>query len=151
MSFFYPSIIETVFDFLFKQINSLAPVESLDKFRELRKNLLYWIYVIQFTFLGMVTLIAFFLSHRIAGPVYKLQISLEAAKTKALSRVFFRTHDHFKEVAETFNELMKAQDLRAEKAQAHLTEALAKTQDPVIKEALEKANQVMETFRIPRG
>lgn len=151
MSFFYPSIISTIFDTLFRQINSLAPPESLDKFRALRSNIQFWLWAIQFTFVGMVALISFFLSHRIAGPVYKLTKSMDEAKTKAVSRIFFRTHDHFKEAADQFNELMKAQDLRAEKAQAHLLDAMNKASQPEVKDALDKANQILETFRLPKS
>jgi hypothetical protein len=58
--------------------------------------------------LSLVFMGAFYLSHRVAGPMLRLRTSLDAmAKEGRLREIRFRQGDYFTEVAESFNELVK--------------------------------------------
>jgi methyl-accepting chemotaxis protein len=71
-------------------------------------------------FLLLFILCAFFLaifhSHRIAGPLYKLRISMVAMQQGVLDRhIQFRTKDNFQELAEGFNAMTDAIFIRRRK------------------------------------
>ncbi len=54
-------------------------------------------------------ILAIFHSHRIAGPLYKLRMSMVAMQQGILDRhIFFRTQDNFPELADGFNSMTDA-------------------------------------------
>jgi nitrogen fixation/metabolism regulation signal transduction histidine kinase len=58
-------------------------------------------------------ILALFHSHRIAGPLYKLRMSMVAMQQGILDRhIFFRTKDNFPELADGFNAMTDAIFLR---------------------------------------
>jgi methyl-accepting chemotaxis protein len=74
--------------------------------RDLFRNL----YLLESAFVLVVFFLSVFLSHRIAGPIFKLdQYLREAAKTGHLKPMLkFRSGDHFLELAESYNEMVAA-------------------------------------------
>ena len=101
--------------FFFRRFNFAA--ESLN----LTKDHMVFVYLNQQEFylrmiflstclVGLVVVFvgALYLSHRIAGPMFRLRKALDAMAAKGeLQAVHFRKGDYFTEVAESFNKLVK--------------------------------------------
>ncbi len=81
---------------------------SLVALQEVRKQMMWLLILLQGLFLAITFIISVFLSHRIAGPIYKLRKHIEMAKRGIFEVVRFREKDHFKELAEDFNDLSAA-------------------------------------------
>jgi hypothetical protein len=78
--------------------------EKAGFYTESRNNLLAILGVIQLVFLGFLFIFTIFLSHKIAGPMYKLTSHLEGIrKGGEVKPVFFRSGDYFHEVADEVN------------------------------------------------
>ena len=74
----------------------------------------------------MVGLITIFLSHRIAGPLYRFQKSLvEMAQKNLTVRIHLRKHDEAKFIAESFNQALGELDQSLSK----IKRAVCETQD----------------------
>jgi hypothetical protein len=70
-----------------------------------RSGLIMILTLWQVGFTALVFIICIFFSHKIAGPMYKLQKFLRAKRNGDDSgRLFFRKGDYFQEVADDFNE-----------------------------------------------
>lgn len=68
-------------------------------------DLILFLSLWQLGFIGLVFIVCIFISHKIAGPLYKLRKYLQAIKTdNSLGRLFFRKGDYFPELADDFNE-----------------------------------------------
>jgi sensor histidine kinase YesM len=63
---------------------------------------------IQFAFIGVIFVLSVFLSHKIAGPLYKLQNYLRDIREGGeIRNLFFRDGDNFHEIAEEVNLVME--------------------------------------------
>ncbi|MCP4913715.1 MAG: hypothetical protein GY909_11420 [Oligoflexia bacterium] len=72
---------------------------------ESRKNLIIMLSIWQLGFTLLVFILCIFLSHKIAGPMYKLQKFLHDVQDNGFNgRLFFRKGDYFQEVAEDIND-----------------------------------------------
>jgi len=82
------------------------PGHSAGEMVEIRGKIVWLLGSLQLVFLSVTFLISIFISHRIAGPIFKLcqwfEASIQGGKIK--KDLFFRKHDYFKEVAESYNE-----------------------------------------------
>ena len=59
---------------------------------------------LQFVFVGLVFIISMFQSHKIAGPLYKLNKTLlDVSMGHKIRPVTFRSGDHFPELADSYN------------------------------------------------
>lgn len=92
----YPFII---YD-LFEKIIQLQPEKASDLLST-RNDLLMVLGVIEVTILGFIFIFAIFISHKIAGPMYKLTAHLSKIREGGeITPVFFRAGDYFQEVAD---------------------------------------------------
>jgi hypothetical protein len=75
-----------------------------------KQDLMRNLYLFESSFILVVFALSVFLSHRVAGPLYKLdQYFREAARTGRLKGgLRFRSGDHFTEVAESYNAMVAA-------------------------------------------
>ena len=81
--------------------------QSIAALHQTRGELVWLLILLQVLFLGITLLISIFVSHRIAGPLYKLNRYLKEAATGNLQGdLQFRKSDHFKELAESYNEMV---------------------------------------------
>lgn len=95
----YPFVI---FD-LFERIIQLQPDKAADV-AGARNDLLVVLAVVEAVILGFLFIFSIFVSHKIAGPMYKLKNHLRALREGAeLKPLFFRNGDYFKDVAEEVN------------------------------------------------
>lgn len=99
-----------------------------------------WLMIfLQILFLCVTFLISIFMSHRIAGPIYKLSMFLsEAAKGNFKGELQFRKRDHFQDLAQSYNHVLhKIRDNMSENvsqvnaASSELEKILNQTSGPV--------------------
>lgn len=106
LSLIYPALISSLFDFFLKYAAMDPNGPTMSALTRTRSELLTIVILLQLVFLLVTVLISLFLSHRIAGPIYKLKMFLTKAKEGDLrSRLQFRKADHFMEVAGLYNEM----------------------------------------------
>ena len=107
MSLLYPWIIQSVFDQFLRYV-SLDPMgPELSKIQEARHEMLNGLIAIELGFLVVTFGVSIFLSHRIAGPLYKLTRFLtDQGPGKLVRRISFRKADHFQEIASAYNEML---------------------------------------------
>ncbi len=79
------------------------------QFMEQQKKIMHWIYA--FAALAsfiVLSLSGLLLSHRVAGPIYRLQQHMKTVtQKKSLRNVTFRKKDYFQELAGTYNEQLE--------------------------------------------
>jgi methyl-accepting chemotaxis protein len=108
-------------------------------------------------YLVIVVIVSMVISHRMAGPLFKFEKSAGTVAGGDLThRVFLRKGDHLVELQDEFNKMMvsihsKVKDdrLAAQHAASKLRELAAKTQDPALRDELEKTAE--EISKITAG
>ncbi|MCT4642397.1 MAG: hypothetical protein N4A33_08880 [Bacteriovoracaceae bacterium] len=99
---FYPV---TIFD-LFEGVSKLVP-DKADTLLKSRNDLMIVLILLQTGVLGVVFVTSIFVSHKIAGPMYKLIKSFRQMKDDGeLNEVYFRKGDYFQEVVVELNQLI---------------------------------------------
>ena len=97
----------SIFDFT----NTLMTNPNLNlplDFEDARNKLLIALLGVQAFILGGVFLFCIFMSHKVAGPMYKLQNHLMQIRSGGeVKPVFFRDNDNFHEVADEVNEVLE--------------------------------------------
>jgi HAMP domain-containing protein len=107
LCFVYPLIVSNIFDYFFRYITrdpNGPPVDGLLKMREqvLLLLVLSEVFVVIITFL-----ISVFMSHRIAGPLYKLRQAFHTlGEGRWRGELRFREKDYFSELADDFNRMV---------------------------------------------
>jgi len=92
---------------LYGKIIDLQPNKTAE-FEASRQGLLVLLSVIQFAFLGIIFVVSIFMSHKIAGPMYKLQNYLQGIRDGGdIKGLFFRNGDNFPEIADEVNQVME--------------------------------------------
>lgn len=133
---------------LYEKIIAMQPQNAME-LESNRSYLLMLLASMEFAFLGIVFVICIFLSHKIAGPMYKLQNHLKNLReTGDVHPVFFRNGDNFHEIADEVNHLVEHLSAQREDDFAYLEEvasyinnlALVVPEDkkPIIKEILSR-------------
>lgn len=148
LSLVYPLLIHQLFEKFLRyaaQDPMGPPLEALHKTRE---DIVWLLVILQGLFLLIVFLMSIFMSHRIAGPLFKLRSFLESARQGEFSRALnFRKTDYFQELAHGYNSMMdkfryvlKRSAGSASIAETHVRKALehAPANGP-LREELEKA------------
>lgn len=98
----YPFIVVDLFD----KIIQLQP-EKAAYYTAARNELLGVLGVIELTILGFLFIFAIFLSHKIAGPMFKLSSHLSKIRNGGeIKPVSFRSGDYFQEVADEVNQTL---------------------------------------------
>jgi len=126
LSFVYPVLLSALMDAFIRyaEHDPMGPELSfLLRTRREAMLLLVWFEVLM---LAITLLISFFMSHRIAGPLYKLRLFFERTANGDFSQELrFREKDHFKDLAEDYNKMtakLKARQTRIDDA---ITTAIA--------------------------
>lgn len=114
LSMIYPIIIYNIFEYFLKIASSPTHVTlTVEKVRAVENQVLFLLGILQMLFLGITFMLSIFLSHRIAGPLYKLRRSMEeVAKGNFDLRINFRKNDHFIEMQDTFNDMIQHLSIR---------------------------------------
>jgi len=122
LSVIYPIAIWEIFTVISQAISKSHP--SLPNIIEKKMNFVIMILIIWETvFILLAFIICIFISHRIAGPMYKLQQYLSDIKEgKEQGDLHFRKGDYFREIASSVNETFNAIRERNAKDFAYLDE-----------------------------
>lgn len=123
LSLAYPVIIYNLFDLFFRYLSRDPNGPGLAALQTFRQEIVLLLVAFQIFFLIITFMISIFVSHRIAGPLYKLKNFFKQNGAGKLSpELHFRKNDHFQDVAQEYN-LMLAK-LRAELRGVHETVAM---------------------------
>jgi sensor histidine kinase YesM len=96
----------TIYD-IFEKVIMLNPAEA-EVLKNNRTTLFILLGAAQFGLLGLIFIVSIFISHKIAGPIYKLQNYLRNIREGGdITHLFFRNGDHFTEVADEVNQVME--------------------------------------------
>lgn len=108
LSFVYPLIVNNLFGYFIRYafLDPMGP--SVATLQRTRGEVTWLLISVQIIFLFVTFLISIFMSHRIAGPLFKLRKFFAQAKEGDLSpNLQFRKADHFPELAKEYNEMME--------------------------------------------
>ena len=149
LSLVYPYIIKSVFDYFFQYLALDPHGPQLDALQKTRHEMLMLLVIMQWLFLAVTFIICIFISHRIAGPLFKLKKFMLQAGQGQFEALRFRETDHFKDVATDFNTMIDAMKASKSKtidataaAMVHIEKAqslMAQTQDAALTKELESA------------
>ncbi|MGK5083977.1 methyl-accepting chemotaxis protein [Bdellovibrionota bacterium FG-1] len=147
LSFVYPLIVYSLFDFFVRYASADPNGPPIQTLLDTRHQIMILLAFLQVTFLIVTFLISIFMSHRIAGPIYKLSKFFEQAKTGNLKdELFFREKDHFQEIAQQYNEMIATIRTRNENAVVEIERALPGVA-PDVRPHLEKAIAHLRSLR----
>ncbi len=111
LCFIYPLIIFNTFDFFIRFLSthgSAIPAQAVETIKSTRQQILWLLILLQACYLVLSFLLSLFISHRIAGPIYKLRQAFDQMRNgETRNEVRFRTKDHFIEAADDYNEMLK--------------------------------------------
>ena len=107
LSLIYPLIIRDLFEQVL-QLSAKDPMgPSIAALEERRTQFMTVLITAQAVFLGVTFMITIFVSHRIAGPLYKLgRFFKDASAGNLREELRFRKHDHFKNLADEYNQMI---------------------------------------------
>lgn len=81
-----------------------AKIENQDKLAQLKADLLTALSLWELGFITLVFIVCIFISHKIAGPMYKLKQHLTAIKNgEPYGNISFRNGDYFADIADDVN------------------------------------------------
>lgn len=108
LSLLYPVVISNIFDFFLSVSKGAQPPDTIGVLQQMRSEILFLVVFFHIFFILTVFLLSLFVSHRIAGPMFKLQGYIEKARKGDIKKSLrFRDADHFQGLADSYNELME--------------------------------------------
>jgi len=118
ISFVYPLIVYNLFEYFAHYLTLDPNGPTLESIKALRKDIIWLLVFFQCAFVGLTFLVSIFMSHRIAGPLHKLKLFFKQNGNGKLSpNVHFRGSDHFKDVAQEYNDMLGA--IRTDLSKVH--------------------------------
>src|SRR4051812_42780426 len=111
LSFVYPVIIYTLFNYCMHLMATDPQGPAFASIEGSRREVITLLVGFQAIFIVITFLISVFVSHRIAGPLYKLKQKFREAKRGDLRPdLAFRRKDNFQGIAEEYNEMIRGID-----------------------------------------
>jgi methyl-accepting chemotaxis protein len=145
LSFIYPLIIFNLIDYFFRYLASDPMGPALAVLENTRQQIIGLLVLMQGVFLTLAFGISIFMSHKVAGPLYKLnQYFQEAMNGNLEQKLSFRKKDYFTELVPSYNAMMDAIRNRIEKKKnaiaitAQKLEALLSRSSPEVREELKE-------------
>lgn len=133
LSMAFPLMIHQLFEFFrrFALVDPMAAPVAL--IYQTEKQIIWLLILGQVLFLCVISFVSFFMSHRIAGPLYKLRRFVERLRSgQLIEELNFRQTDYFPELADGFNsmfrETQKRLAMESEK-KSHAAQSLQKIID----------------------
>jgi signal transduction histidine kinase len=151
-SLIYPFTIYEIFNEFFRLNPSSS--EILQKNRD---SLILWLTIIQLIYLSVVFFVCIFISHKIAGPMYKLSNFLDNyIDGNPPNKLYFRKGDNFTEIADKINLVFerfdeeRSQDFEYLKEVSlyikNLSVVVPEDKKPVISEITTKLDQILSRY-----
>lgn len=156
-SLIYPFAIYDLMNNFITYMANHSP-EQVTQLTSKRTALITTLILWQVGFSAMIFIICVFFSHKIAGPIYKLQKFFAAVREGQFSgKLFFRKGDYFQELADDYNdtievilERQKADFVYISEVAAYVSNlALVVPEDKkvVLKEISQKLNEIQARFQ----
>jgi nitrogen fixation/metabolism regulation signal transduction histidine kinase len=148
LCFIYPLIVANLFDYFARYI-AMDPTHSdVGTIYATRKGVVSLLVVTEGVFILLTFLLGLFMSHRIAGPLFKLRRQFaELAKGGFDGKLYFRKKDYFPELADDFNQMVRNIREREIRENEILATAASRIES-VMKSASESAKSELETALI---
>jgi sensor histidine kinase YesM len=146
LSVIYPLLVSQLYDWFFRYIAADPHGPMIPFLQKSRQDMLFWLTLMQVCFMLMTFLMSLFMSHRIAGPVYKLSKFLNGLRNGNLSRVGFRKNDHFQEIAEDYNHAVESIADQVSASKTHLERALTLASGEELRKEIEEAKKALDYF-----
>jgi methyl-accepting chemotaxis protein len=147
LSVIYPVLIYQIFEHFVEFIiptSHPALMEAVDKEKS---KIIVLLTLLHGLLMGIVFLLSIFLSHRIAGPIYKLKQFIHSAlQGNFRTDLTFRKSDHFKELGEEFNILMKKIDDDTNRSHVIVRDSIYKLETLSIDLKGEQKKQIEESL-----
>jgi hypothetical protein len=126
LSFIYPLIVDNIFTFFIRFIAADPASTKAANLIKIRNDVLVLLIGMQLVFLGLSFLISIFMSHRIAGPIYKIRKFLtEAREARGYpQKLSFREKDYFLELAQDYNGMVEEVQGRLKKNADGIADAI---------------------------
>jgi methyl-accepting chemotaxis protein len=107
LSIIYPMIIYNLYEYLIHYATLDPRGPALTQLQTSKSQVVWYLVLLQALFLSVTFLISILLSHRIAGPLYKLGKFFREVRNGNLNDdLKFRKNDHFQELVEDYNGMM---------------------------------------------
>lgn len=146
-SLIYPFALNSFFEQLIAR-NIADPVQL----NEIKKPFFGYLIIMQLLFVSVIAFIAALISHKIAGPLYKLSKTMKLSKSLNFEKISFRKGDYFQELCDDFNDFREAAQKNNLEKLHYLSEvvaymkniaiALPADKKPVINEIINKLNEI---------
>lgn len=146
----------TIYD-IYAKVISQQPGQAAELTQN-RQDLLLLLLALQTAFIGVVFVVCIFLSHKIAGPLYKLKSYLiDIRNGKDIAPLYFRKGDNFHDVAAEVTETMEY--LNAQRAEdfeyldevssyiANLSLVVPEDKKPVLNEIQRKLSEIQNRYQ----
>ncbi len=147
LSVIYPLLVSQLYDWFYKYIAADPNGPMIPFLEKSRHDMLFWLALMQVCFMLMTFLMSLFMSHRIAGPLFKLSKTMNGLRNGSLAKVSFRKNDHFQELSEDYNFMVESVADQISASKTHLDRALAATKDEAARKEIEGAIKALGFFQ----
>lgn len=148
----YPWTIYDIFEALKVHLGT-----SKDSLTDYRNELFVILGLMELVVMVILAIFMIFITHRVAGPLYKLGKTFKEIKDEGIfRRVYFRKNDNFQDLAQDFNELIDFLQDERESSRELLEESLQilkkeQSGNAELKEVILKIEMVLfEKMRVKR-
>ncbi|OFZ21787.1 MAG: hypothetical protein A2X94_08455 [Bdellovibrionales bacterium GWB1_55_8] len=142
LSFIYPVIVYNMFEYFAGQMSGAAA----DRINKTGREILILLGMFQVIFLVLTFLISIFISHRIAGPIYKLRKFMEEARNGVLrDDLSFRKKDHFSEIAGDYNDMIRSMRSQIERRKQAIAATILQI-ERLLPDASDEQRRSLETL-----
>jgi methyl-accepting chemotaxis protein len=146
LSIIYPMLVSQLYDWFYRYLAADPNGPMIPFLQKSRKDMLFWLTLMQVCFMLMTFLMTLFMSHRIAGPIYKMGKALNELRNGNLGKISFRKADHFQELAADYNFAVESVADQIAASKTHLERALVAAKDDDSKREIENAIKSLEHF-----
>ena len=139
----FPLVINNLVETLIQVLRVSLDGPGLEQIRQLRDEVNQQLWITMITLTGVIFLISIFVSHRIAGPLYKLKLHLaELGKGNIDQNLKFRKSDYFHSLADDYNKSLAGLRATFGKNKELTQEAISKLEKSDVQEALKLLRQI---------
>ncbi|MAZ49276.1 MAG: hypothetical protein CME65_12000 [Halobacteriovoraceae bacterium] len=158
ISLIYPLVVFDIINMLqadYERVLSQLPAgASIIDFQEVQKGAMFLLFMIIIAVLCLTFVAGIIISHKIAGPMYKMTMFLQKIREGGvIHELTFRDGDQFEEVAEELNETLEYLTSRDEDELEYLTEVATYIENIALvvpedkKPVLEEIQRKIEDFK----
>lgn len=156
--FVYPVITQNLFDYLIRYASQDPMGPELTGLMKTKHDVLTLLMLTEVAFIAMTFTVCVFMSHRIAGPLFKLRRSLIAIGDGTWKgQLTFRRKDWFPELADDFNRMVQGIRERKQREDEMVAIAISRIEAamnqaaPAARQELDGAIAVMRKLQEHRG